>query len=273
MSDASSPRLARTIGRSVFGADAQGYEAGRIGYPPELYEAIKGSIRFPLGTALEIGPGTGLATREILATLAPQRLILVEADAALARHLEVTIADPRVTVTCGDFVNAPVDTQVELACSAASFHWLEPSAAFARLRTLLVPNGTLALWWNAYRVTGIGDLFSDAVTPLLAGIELPPSEGVDQHYSLDVDHHRQAIESAGFERFEPFLFRRERVLTTDQIHALYASYSYIRALPPARRQALMDQIVRIAERDFGGNVPNVTLSALYLAKAPAKPAP
>jgi SAM-dependent methyltransferase len=269
MNSISSPlRLARSVGGTVFGEDAKGYEAGRIGYPAELYDAIRARRGSAVGPTLEIGPGTGLATRDILTRLSPARLVAVEADPALARHLETSIGDPRVTVTQGDFLTAPIDPGFALACSAASFHWLEPVGAFARLREVLIPGGTLALWWNTYRVSGIGDPFADAVTPLLADIELPPSEGAEQHYSLDVDHHRDAIGGAGFVEFEPHLFRRERVLRTAEVRTLFASYSYVRALATPRRDALLAAIAAIADRDFGGNVPNVVLSALYLATSP-----
>ena len=261
-------RLARTIGRSVFGADVAGYDAARIGYPRELYDA--GAARCGNRTGLsilEIGPGTGLATRDLLG-LDPRRLVAVEADGALAAHLAETIDDPRLHVVEHGFVDAPVAGRFDLACAAAAFHWLEPVAAFARLRQLLLPGATLALWWNVYRQAGADDPFADAVTPLLSDIALPPSEGPAGHYSLDVELHRADIGAAGFIDFTPLLFRRERMLETAQIRALYASYSHIRSLAPDRREALLDAICALADTRFGGAVPNVTLTPLYLATAP-----
>lgn len=263
-----SGRLARTVGRSVFGADVDGYDVARIGYPAELYDAVSERCgrRADL-CILEIGPGTGLATRDLL-TLDPQRLVAVEADPALAAHLAETIDDPRLHVVEHGFVDAPIAGRFDLACSAAAFHWLEPVPAFARLRELLLPGATLALWWNVYRQVGAGDPFADAVTPLLADIDLPPSEGAAGHYSLDVELHRADIGAAGFSGFTPFLFRRERTLRTAQVRALYASYSYVRSLAADQRDALLDTICALADTRFGGVVPNVTLTPLYLATAP-----
>lgn len=261
-------RLARSIGGSVFGTDAAGYDAGRIGYPADLYDTIRARLAKPPGRTLEIGPGTGLATRDILAHLDPSQLVAVEMDSALAKHLQAAVPDPRLLVVRGDFASASITPDFDLACSAASFHWLDPQIALARLRRLLVPGGTLALWWNSYRVAGIGDAFADAVTPLLADIELPPSEGAEQHYSLDVDHHRETLAAAGFVDFEPFLFRRERKLAIAEVRALYASYSYVRALPETRRQTLLAAITAIVDGEFGGRVPNVVMTALYLTKSP-----
>lgn len=261
-------RLDRVVGESVFGADPDGYHAGRIGYPEALYDAVKARIGRDVATALEIGPGTGLATRDILSRLSPRRLIAVEADPALAKYLSRAIMDPRLTVIGQGFLEAPLDPPMDLACSAAAFHWLELEAAFARLRALLRPAATLALWWNSYRVVGIGDDFADALAPLLEDIPLPPSEGLRGHYSLDTDLQRAAITRAGFVHFEPYLFRRDRTLDPTQVGALYASYSFVRALPPPRREALLRAIDELARERFAGEVRNVVMSALYLASAP-----
>lgn len=172
---------------------------------------------------LEIGPGTGVATTDLLATFSLQRLVAAESDLALARHLEATIADAAFKVVNTGFEDPAIDGRCDLACCAAAFHWLDPQLAFPKLRRLLRPGATLALWWNAYRQVGIGDAFADAVTPLIAHLPLPPSQTDKGHYSLDVEHHRAAINEAGFVDFSPHLFRRERMLTPDQIRALYAS--------------------------------------------------
>src|SRR3546814_7640112 len=72
-----------------------------MGYPPALYDAIHARLGGDAGAVLEIGPGTGLATRDIMARLHPSRLVAVEADARLAAHLEARLADPRVAVEIG----------------------------------------------------------------------------------------------------------------------------------------------------------------------------
>ena len=272
MTDAAVPspprRLARSAGARVFGTDVAGYHAARIGYPAGLYDAIAARTGGNGGVALEIGPGTGLATRDILDRLNPARLVAVEADPALAVHLAEAIDDPRLTVVAQGFVESWIDGPFDLACSAAAFHWLEPEPAFARLRGLLRPGATLALWWNSYRQPG-ADAFADAVMPLLADIDLAPSEGAGGHYSLDADFHHAEMTGAGFGDFEAFRFRRERTLDTAQVRALYASYSYVRALPDDRRIALLDAIGDLVETRFCGRIDNVVLTALYLATAPA----
>jgi SAM-dependent methyltransferase len=260
-------RLERSAGAHVFGENIAGYEAARMNYPAALYDAIGERLGGDAKSVLEIGPGTGIATRDIIERLNPRRLVAVEPDARLAQHLLRRFDDPRLTIVAAGFVEAELEGAYDLACSAAAFHWLEPKPAFAKLRRVLRPGATLALWWNTYRQPN-EDQLADAVIPLLADVPLAPSEGGTGHYSLDVDHHRAAMTGAGFTGFEPFKFRRERELDTAAVRALYASYSYVRALPAERRERLLDAIADLVERRFGGRVCNVVLTALYMAASP-----
>lgn len=258
-------RLSRVAGRTVFGTDVEGYHSARPGYPPALYRLI--AARVPKFDAIgEIGPGTGLAT-EALATFAPRRFVLFEPDPVLAAHLRARFA--MFDIVEEDFCTADVAGGFDLIASASSFHWLDPEIALPRARALLRPRGCLAIWWNVYRQTGIGDPFAEAMLPLLKGIDLPPSEAAGQHYSLDADLHRRRLAAAGFEHIEHHVYRRERKLSPDQARALYASFSLVRLLPPVRRDALLDAIGALVAEKFDGAAPSILLSSLYLANAQA----
>ncbi|MDB5708905.1 MAG: Dimethyladenosine transferase methylation [Sphingomonas bacterium] len=258
-------RLPRAAGRTIFGSDVAGYHSARPGYPAALYRLI--TARLPAFDAIaEIGPGTGLAT-EALAAFKPRRFVAFEPDPVLAAHLRTRFAE--LDVINDDFCAAEVAGGFDLIASASSFHWLDPEIALPRARALLKPGGCLAIWWNVYRQKGIGDPFAEAVAPLLADIELPPSEAAERHYSLDIDLHRGRLEAAGFGAIEHHVFRRERVLSADDARALYASFSLVRLLPSARREALLDAIAALVTDEFGGAAPSVLLSPIYLATAPA----
>ncbi len=262
--DAPAARLARAAGRNVFGSDIPGYHSARPGYPAALYRLI--AERRPVFDAIaEIGPGTGLAT-EALAAFAPRRFVAFEPDPMLAAHLRTRFAE--LDVINDDFCAAKVAGGFDLIASASSFHWLDPDTALMRARALLRPGGCLAIWWNVYRQTGIGDPFAEAVMPLLAGIDLPPSEAADRHYSLDSELHRARLAAAGFEHIEHRVFRRDRVLTPAQARALYASFSLVRLLPEERREALLDAIAALVADRFGGAAPSIVLSPIYIASAP-----
>ncbi|WP_295636106.1 class I SAM-dependent methyltransferase [Novosphingobium sp.] len=256
--------LPRSAGRSAFGSDAAGYQAGRIGYPEPLFDLVFADV--PANPrVLEIGAGTGIATRSLLER-APAELVVVEPDAALIDYIADQITDPRLTLVNAPFPEESLEGPFDLIVCAAAFHWMEPAAALARVSQLLKPGGVWAMWWNAYRNPGHGDTLAQAISPLIEGIALPPSEGPDGHYSLNRALHEEALRNAGFVDIRHTLFRRERRLDATEARALYASYSYVRALPQDQRNTLLDAIAHLVEHDFAGSAPNVVLSALYTAR-------
>jgi SAM-dependent methyltransferase len=262
------PRLARSVGQGIFGQDAAGYDSARLGYPEDVYDRVfarAGSL--PGCAVLEVGAGTGLATRDLLAR-GPARLLAVEPDPHMAEFLRGALAatEPHLSIVNQPFESVELEPgSFDLAVAAASFHWLEPVSALARIRTALRPGGIVALWWNVYRVPGIGDPFADEVVPMLEGIALPPSQGESTHESLNEAWYRGLLESNRFEGIEYMLFRRERTLDPGAVRALYSTYSFVRQLDSSDRRHLLDRIVDLAESAFGGRVPNVVLTPLYIA--------
>ncbi len=257
-------QLDRTAGRVIFGTDAAGYHAGRIGYPDALYDAVLGRS-LPSPRILEIGAGTGLATEALLAR-DPTALTIVEPAPELVDYIRGRLVDPRLSFLTAGFLDVQVEGPFELIVCAAAFHWMEPKAALARIKSLLVSGGVWAMWWNSYRNHGIGDALADAITPLLEGIALPPSDSLIGHYSLDVTLHTRTLADAGFKDIQHVLFRHERTLSAPQVRALYESYSYIRALPEPQRSELLDRIVALVDTQFAGLAPNVTLTSCYSAR-------
>lgn len=255
----------REMGRSIFGTDPAGYHHSRMDYPDSIYARIFERAGGHWLNVLEVGAGTGIATAGLLHPRV-DRLTAIEPDPALAQFLRTEVDDPRLQVEVATFEDAevPADSFDIVACASA-FHWLDQTRALARVRDLLHPGGTLAIWWNAYRQPGSGDAFADAVIPLLSGLALPPSEARGSHYSLEIDARRAELEAGGMAEVDVSVTRRARILTTDQILALYGSYSFVRALPLQQRARLLDKIATIAERDFAGQVPNIVHTALYMA--------
>ncbi|MEO7786487.1 MAG: class I SAM-dependent methyltransferase [Sphingomicrobium sp.] len=261
-------RLSQESGRSIFGADVAGYHQVRVDYPGALYAAIAARIGDgPLDSIAEIGPGTGIASAQLL-QFEPGRLVGFEPDRQLAAHLEATI--PAMEVIARDFVSAEVSGSFDLVAAAACFHWLDPQAGLAKIGRILRPGGCVALWWNVYREAGIGDDFAQAVLPLLADVALPPSEGEAGHYSLDWKLHMGRLTDAGFVDPTFIVYRRERFLTPQMARDLYASFSFVRALEPGRREALLSSIARIVCDRFDGLARAIILTPLYLASNPPR---
>ncbi|QYE33101.1 methyltransferase domain-containing protein (plasmid) [Polymorphobacter sp. PAMC 29334] len=261
--------IAREEGRALFGHDAQGYDAARLGYPAELYDAVETRTGGLTNRAVfEVGPGTGLVTRELLRR-GVARLVAIEPDAELARQLpSFTGGDDALVVINASFEDAKLrDASFDVGCAAASFHWLDIPPSLAKVHAALTPGGTWAMWWNSYRNPHHGDAFAFAAMPLLAGIQFPPMQTIDGHGSLDVDFWRTTLTKVGFGRTEHVVIRQERVISAAAIRALYATYSFVRRLDDDVRARLLDGIETLAEHEFGGNVPNVVLSSSYISSA------
>lgn len=256
-------QLSREAGRATFGTDAAGYHEARVGYPPALYDRV--FARLPdHPDILEIGAGTGLVTEEFLRR-DPRSIVVVEPDAALVKFTADRLADPRLDFVVAPFPDALVEGRFDLIACAAAFHWMEPAPALARVRQLLKPDGTWAVWWNSYRNVGRGDPLADAISPLLEGISLPPSDTIGGHYSLDEEFHRTLLFDAGFSDVEHHCYRTERELTSAQVVRLFATYSYVRALSAERRAQFLESLTNLVDRQFGGLAPNLILTSIYLA--------
>ncbi len=263
MPDSDQAFLGRDVGGAAFGIDALGYHRARLAYPDALYDEL--FDRLPDNpSVLELGAGSGLVTEALLARN-PRKLVAVEPDRALVEFTKHRLSNPKLTMVASPFEEAPITGQFDLIACAAAFHWMEPVSALSRVKTLLGPNGLWAMWWHSYRNPGKGDDFADQITPLLRDIALPPSDTLLRHYSLDEEFHRKTLKEAGFQSIEYRLYTQERELTTEQVIALYDSYSYVRVLPPKRRTRLLGSIAEIVEGNFGGRVPNLVLTPLYFA--------
>lgn len=257
------PAIDRRTGRSAFGANADGYHQSRSGYPAALFEYLQQKLPSS-PNILEIGAGTGLASMGLLACN-PARLAIVEPDARLCSVLRTRLDDPRVDISNGSFPELDVDGPFDLIACAAAFHWMEPQAALARIKSLLAPDGLWAMWWNCYLGHGEDDPLADLAMTVIEdeGIALPPSFRPGGHYALDVDAQMTMLRDAGFDGIEHRLFRTVRELGPDQVRQLFESFSFIHILPPEDRGRILDRVSRIVSEDLGGCATSVVVTSLY----------
>ncbi|MGI8697824.1 MAG: methyltransferase domain-containing protein, partial [Mycobacteriales bacterium] len=87
------------MSRSVFDPVAQRYDASRPGYPDALFDAIESRARPLAGaTVVEVGAGTGKATRELIGRGA--RVLPVDIGAGMLAQLRSR--SPGVPAVVGD---------------------------------------------------------------------------------------------------------------------------------------------------------------------------
>jgi len=164
------PALALSDGRSAFGAVSAIYDDARPRYPDGVFELLRDRCRLGPGTrAFEVGAGTGLATRPLLAT-GVSSLVAVEPDARLAAGLRDRTASDRLQIVVAPFEDADLaEGGFDLGCAATAFHWVEQRPALAKVARLLKTGGRWAMWWNVFGDPDLPDPFHDATRS-----QLPP---------------------------------------------------------------------------------------------------
>jgi SAM-dependent methyltransferase len=225
---------------------------------------------------LEIGPGTGQATRRLLELDAD--VVAVEPDPGLREYVATRTSRPLVVLSDPlEAVDLP-SGEFDLAVAASSFHWVEEDVGLSRLFRALRPDGWIALWWTLFGVGEHPDRFQGELQPVLddlysaEGIEpgRSPSSGTagGPRFAMDVPSRRAALVRAGFTQVEHELIRWQHTWDSASIRALYASFSPVLRLEPASRAAVLDAVGRIADDRFGGRVELGLETSLYTARRP-----
>jgi SAM-dependent methyltransferase len=266
--------VTRTIdpseGRALFGLNPEGYDAVRPDYPAWIYQRLRDTGALADGSAtLEIGAGSGLATRQLLVHGA-NPLTLIEPDARFAPLLQSIIDDSNAhcRLIGQSFEDAPLDdASFDLVASATSFHWVDQRMGLRKIYSLLRPGGYIALWWNVFQILDKQDAFHEATHELLAQLATSPS-GVAgaMPFALDRVQRESALGAAGFMEIEYIESRWALTLSTRQVGTLYEGFSSIQRLPGNERRRILDELMNISDARFDGRVERNMTTCLYLAR-------
>jgi SAM-dependent methyltransferase len=264
------PQIDRREGRRLFGADPAAYDTARPGHAERVYEVLAERCGLGPGSrVLEIGPGTGQATRRLLALGAV--VTGVEPDPELAAYLEQTLPGLEIHAAAIEDARLP-EGAFDLAVAASSFHWVDEPSGLQVIHHTLLPDGWFAMWWTLFGEPGQKDAFMRAVDPFFVGLSRSPNSGDPgrQPFALDVEARSAVLGTAGFVDIAHETVRWTARWDAQGIRALYATFSPISSLEEPRRTEILDGVATIAERDFGGVVERVLVTSLFTARrAPA----
>ncbi len=266
------PEITRTEGQRAFGHDPAGYDHARLEYPPSVYDILcdRCGLR-PGAHTFEVGPGTGIATRQLL-RLGAAPLIAVEPDERLAAFLANTIGrhTSNLEIKIVTFEDAELPSGwFDLGTAASVLHWLDEEAALRKAASILRPGGWWAMWWNVFGDPSQPSEFHEATQSLWANLDRSPGNSSDGQppFALDIDSRIDRLQSTGtFESITGEIMRWTETLDTDQVMKLYATFPSISRLNPAERQQFLEGLALVADNKFGGRVKLFMVTALYTAQ-------
>jgi len=130
-----------------FGARAETYEA-HAGLQQAVAKRLAGLLPdFDTPHVLELGCGTGLMSRHLVARYPQGHFVLTDAAPAMIAQCRRNLAgraDGRVSYEVMDAGEAGGRAGLDLIVTSMTLHWLtDPAAKLERLRTLLAPDGVL----------------------------------------------------------------------------------------------------------------------------------
>lgn len=160
----------------LFGSVAECYERYRLDYPNELVDTILSYAGRAVPTALEVGAGTGKATRVFAAR--GIEVTALEPDAYMAKVLARTTQGLPVRPVVTTFEQFRTESRFDLVYAAASWHWTSPGTRWGQAVELLIPGGVLALFGAPAELKD-PDLFA-AVDQIEKGV-LPEDDSVDRY--------------------------------------------------------------------------------------------
>jgi SAM-dependent methyltransferase len=218
------------------------YDRARPRYPEALFDDLFEVTRLaPPSRVLEIGPGTGIATR-VLANRG-LRVVGIELSARMASEARANLPGrPSVEIVTGSFETGVPGRRFDAILAFSAFHWIDPGLRYSRASSLLRDSGFLAVA-NARLVAPAGaDPFFSEVDEDYEAIlgESAHAPGAPGLASL----RDEMSESGVFAHVAARRYRWRIRYTADGYLDLLDTLPWHRALEPPQRVALYGRIRR-----------------------------
>jgi SAM-dependent methyltransferase len=231
-------------GRALsFGARAEAYERFRPGYPVELFDLVMTYAGQPVRTALEIGAGTGKATR-----LFAQRGVTVtatEPDGAMLAELRKHVPADVKTVQAA-FEALPPGESYGLVYAAAALHWTNPEDRWSRIAALLEPGGVFGSFGGPAQLAdpAVAEAVRAARAPLLDSDDVPSPDGTPPEHDMQWPG-TELQRSAWFGDVRQSVIKRRLTMSArDYIGHLSTISAYLE-LPASAQEQVFSQIMQV----------------------------
>ncbi|HEV8527830.1 MAG TPA: class I SAM-dependent methyltransferase [Actinomycetes bacterium] len=220
-----------------FGSVASAYERFRPGYPDELVDEVLAYASRAVRTALEIGAGTGKATRVFA-----RRGIAVTAtdpDQAMLRELRKHVPEAVATVQA-TFEDLPLTPVYDLAFAAASLHWTEPDHRWSRVAAMLKRDGIFASFGGQMHLadSDVERAVWAARSQFLADDEVPPPDGTPAGSPMQWPGTELAQSDQFTDVRQTSIERRATISARDYVGHLSTISAYLELPDPVREDVL-----------------------------------
>lgn len=228
---------------------AEAYERFRPGYPVELFDLVTGYAGRPVRTALEIGAGTGKATR-----LFAQRGVAVTATdpdgamlAELRKYVPASVRPVRAA-----FEDLLPGERYGLVYAAAALHWTDPEGRWPRMAALLEPGGVFASFGGPFRPAdpAVEDAVRAARAPFLDSDEVPSPDGTPPGHAMRWPGTELQRSEWFTDVRQAVVERRLTMSARDYVGHLSTVSAYL-VLPAAARERIFDRLLRALPETVG----------------------
>ncbi|MGW5665779.1 class I SAM-dependent methyltransferase [Streptomyces sp. NPDC003758] len=231
-------------GRALsFGVVAEAYERFRPGYPVELFDMVMAYAGHPVRTALEIGAGTGKATR-----LFAQRGVMVtatEPDKSMLAELRKHVPGNVRTVQAA-FEDVRSSERYGLVYAAAALHWTNPEGRWSRMAALLEPGGVFASFGGPFRLAdpAVEEAVHAARAPFLDSDEIPSPDGTPPGHDMQWPGTELQRSEWFTDVQQSTIGRRLSMSARDYVGHLSTISAYL-VLPPLAREQVFSEIMQV----------------------------
>lgn len=272
----------RAVTGSLFDQVAADYQRFRPGYPDEIVDRLLAATGLTAGSrVLEVGCGTGQATRSLLAR--DLRVLAVEPGEHLAAEARRRLDPERFSVEVATFEDwDDRGRRFPALVSATAFHWTDPARRWTITHRVLEPGGHVALLTNRTLAGGSFDEFYDVTAEIHRRFGL----GDNDEASPTEEYFRDALGSVRdigalwavaewktgpSDPGDLFGPPTHEVVPWTQTYdtagavGLLSTFSNYLSLPEPERQELLDEFAEVIESRFAGHLERRFLAILATA--------
>jgi SAM-dependent methyltransferase len=259
----------------------------RLGFDnvPEIYDRVRPSYPEPLfddlfeyigvapaqASILEIGAGTGKATRSLLTRGA--RVTAIEIGSQLASFLSQNLGrefSNHLDVVNSSFEDCELPSEgFDAVASATAFHWVDPDVRVKKSHSLLRPGGVLAVIATNQIESDVDRGYFDRVQPIYRRYFPGEVRPAPLFEDLVPPEHEELRASALFEDVTLHRYRWDQTYTSEQYADLLRSYSGSQAMEPGPREAMIADLCEVIDTEFGGTMTRPLVITLTLGRKAA----